>query len=1242
MIKRLLFLFFIFPSIVFGQLTENFESGDISLWTQSTEGHWEASIISPINGNYSLKHVFDNTLAGNDQISCLLPAIDLTTQNVSWRFRLRYSYTPSSSNNWTVFLASDTTANQMIPGGVVNGYALSVNFTGSDDLLKLLSITNGAATIITSTTINWELIVGTTFAPAIEIVRLTNGNWEIRFNKEGDFENLAIIGSGSDLTYTSAKYFGIFYKYSSTQDLKLWIDEIYFGKEIIDTIKPRVNDLSVESSRIIEFDFSEKMDSLSLINKLNYFVNAGVGNPDSLIFDTLTRKNVRLLFDEKFINQQEYSISIQNVIDLKNNIIADTSLSFTYEYIKPVSLNVIDSNLLEIGFSRNVDTVSGKNIGNYFLSNGVENPEMVTISSGDSSVVRLKFADNFVNKTYYILEVEDVADRNLDSMLNAELSFLYYIPEVNDIVINEIMADPSPEVNLPNFEYVEIFNTTPFAIDITDWKIQMGTTIRAIPAYILESESYLILCSPAATADLGFYGATLGVNSFPTITNTGTTINLLSPDSLIISKVSFTPDWYNDNSKIDGGWSIERIDPLNSCSQITNWKASVSPNGGTPGIINSVYALYVDSIAPYVESIVVISSTQLRITFSEAVDSSSAIIKTNYSVNGSIGNPFSLFLSNDLRQAELLFINPFPQSSNLVLTVSGIKDECNNVLGSQSVDFSYYIAQPYDIVINEIMADPDPAVYLPAYEYVEIYNKTDFNISLSGWSIIAGTTNRILPSYTFEPHSYLILCAEAAYPYLKDYGNVTIVSGFPALSNSGQVVTLKSKEECIISSVLYKDTWYKNSLKADGGWSLEQIDPENPCGGENNWIASTNSNGGTPGQQNSVLASNPDLNAPELIKITVINNNTIRLFFNETIDSISTLNLTNYFVDNGIGSPDSITLISPEYLSLMLRFDLSFNENTIYNLEILYGVTDCSGNEIGGYNSARFAIPVSPEFNDLIVNEILFNPRSGGYDFIELYNRSQKTIDLKDLRIAAYDNILGDYSSIKPVIDEGHLVFPGDYLVITENPAIVRQHYYTSNERDFLAIPSLPSYNDDAGRAILIDQNETIIDNMEYDQDMHFALLTSTDGVSLERINPDRSTDDKSNWHSASELIGFATPAYENSQYKELAESDNQIKITPEVFSPDNDGFEDVVDIQLLFDNPGYVANIKVYDSRGRLVNYLANNLLLGTENTISWDGLNDQNQKLSNGIYVIYFEFFDLKGNVKKYRKSIVIAEKF
>src|SRR6185295_10814424 len=108
---------------------------------------------------------------------------------------------------------------------------------------------------------------------------------------------------------------------------------------------------------------------------------------------------------------------------------------------------------------------------------------------------------------------------------------------------------------------------------------------------------------------------------------------------------------------------------------------------------------------------------------------------------------------------------------------------------------------------------------------------------------------------------------------------------------------------------------------------------------------------------------------------------------------------------------------------------------------------------------------------------------------------------------------------------------------------------------------------------------------------------------------------------------GFATPGDMNSQQGEAGTGTSDVTIEPEVFSPDNDGFNDVVNILFHFSTPGYLANVKVYDSKGRSVRTLIENKLLGNDGSFSWDGVNDDKEKSRTGIYVFYIEVFNING---------------
>jgi hypothetical protein len=159
---------------------------------------------------------------------------------------------------------------------------------------------------------------------------------------------------------------------------------------------------------------------------------------------------------------------------------------------------------------------------------------------------------------------------------------------------------------------------------------------------------------------------------------------------------------------------------------------------------------------------------------------------------------------------------------------------------------------------------------------------------------------------------------------------------------------------------------------------------------------------------------------------------------------------------------------------------------------------------------------------------------------------------------------------------------------------------------------------------------------------MHFPLLSTVDGVSLERISSEKQTQDKQNWHSAAQSIGFATPTYQNSQYSNFLYLEDPITISPDIFSPDNDGYNDNLSINYQFSTSGYVANVQIFDSKGKLMKTLVRNELLGTKGSFIWNGIDESNQKALIGIYIVYIEVFDMNGNTKSYKKTAVLGGKF
>jgi hypothetical protein len=167
------------------------------------------------------------------------------------------------------------------------------------------------------------------------------------------------------------------------------------------------------------------------------------------------------------------------------------------------------------------------------------------------------------------------------------------------------------------------------------------------------------------------------------------------------------------------------------------------------------------------------------------------------------------------------------------------------------------------------------------------------------------------------------------------------------------------------------------------------------------------------------------------------------------------------------------------------------------------------------------------------------------------------------------------------------------------------------------------------------------LDEVKYNKDWHFKLIADPEGVSLERIDPSQSSQAIANWHSAASTAGYGTPTYMNSQYKQTQTIDATIAINPTIFSPDNDGRDDIATINYKINEPGYVANITIFDAGGRPVRNLVRNGTMALSGYWNWDGLNDKGSKLPVGTYIIYTEIFNLQGKKNRFKHSITVARR-
>jgi len=894
----------------------------------------------------------------------------------------------------------------------------------------------------------------------------------------------------------------------------------------------------------------------------------------------------------------------------------------------------LSATTVQLNFSESISAASASLLDNYNLP-GQGAP--LSAVPGSNSVV-LTFAQEFPVNEMQSISVSDIEDLAGNTMAPSTAEFMWFIPAVatyRQIVFNELLDDPTPVIGLPEAEYIELFNNSNEPFDLSGWTLVNSTTPKVLGSHLLAPGGYVVLCN---TASEGLFEGmpVLGISGFVAMVNGNDSLTLLNPQGDIIDYVAYKGAW-QESGFSDGGYALELINPDLGCQTGANWRTSLAETGGTPGAVNSVLDTTADSVAPIPLSVSAVDLSEIFIWISEA------ILQSAQAVTVTITDGPEVILTEWVGENKLRVIlaNPLSYGQPYELTVSELADCSGNVTQNATLGFTLgFPVQPGEVLINEIMAAPSENTLAPNAEYIELHNLTDKLIDLSGIKLKTGIP---VQAVQIEPFGYIVYTRTDDLEKFGDNPRVFGMSSFPQLTNAGMLVELFGPGDVILDAVDYTDKWYVTPGTSSGGYSLEMINPFAPCSDASNWRASAHASGGTPGEQNSVYNTNPDAAGPMLNYVLAHTPSQYSLVFNESLDSeqgpefvaqlwepsgsgfvLSAIEVTALVINPAEASRLSVTLSSP--LEVGKKYSLR-----IQNL------SDCSGN-LSGIDAA-IAMVENTQINDVIINEILSNPRSGGKDFVEIYNRSMRNVSLEGWALAGEVN--GTVESVKVFTTEPLLLLSGGYLAISNDIVNIHQEYPLSATQNLWSTPSIPSYYNDEGTVVLLDFLQQEMDKVTYDKSMHFALLDDLKGVSLERIHPDRPSVDVTNWLSAAQTVGFATPGYQNSQFSPSSITNANFTANPELFSPDNDGYQDVVNLYFEMDGPGYAGSITIYDSEGNIVRKLVRNELLAMSGNYSWNGIDDLNGKAPLGIYLAVFEFFNPKGQTGMSKAVCVLGHR-
>lgn len=522
------------------------------------------------------------------------------------------------------------------------------------------------------------------------------------------------------------------------------------------------------------------------------------------------------------------------------------------------------------------------------------------------------------------------------------------------------------------------------------------------------------------------------------------------------------------------------------------------------------------------------------------------------------------------------------------------------------------------VVLTEIMHNPSLG-HLPNHPYIEIYNAGLNSVSLKGYHLQIANTRIPLLDRSLAPKQYMLLVEPSAESSFQAYGNVMALLVWRSPSRTNGTIRLLDSLGKVVDEVLYRSSWYKSIPKRTGGWSLERKSPNFRCNSAESWAESQALTGGTPGERNSVW---DDAFQPALgLTSTLLAPDRVQLDFKQSLMYSGPINSANFII-----SPEKYKLQAIERQGQRLHIQLS--QPLDKDTEVKLSLSDflCCGiayqAELTLFNASALLA------QDLIINEVLFNPKTKGGEFVEIYNRSGRIVNLQ-----------GCFLGNQLIAEEALLFEPDGFRLLASSAAQVKKDYPLAVVEHIIELPKRPNLGNEVGD-VLLKMEAIMLDSLRYSSSMHQPFLHTVKGISLERRGYNVETNAAGSFSSAAILAGGATPGYENSSYVEKNTGQNKVFLHSKSLSPDGDGFEDflVIGYSLVIDNP--MLSITIYDERGSVVNRLIRNQSAGSQGEVRWDGRDQLGRVCPAGFYLCFAELYTSTGHFQSFKESFVLVK--
>ena len=886
-------------------------------------------------------------------------------------------------------------------------------------------------------------------------------------------------------------------------------------------------------------------------------------------------------------------------------------------------------------------TVANASIHFYLDTNHDDQPqEHERISGGDFTLAPLDWLDSIqvetkipplsIGEHTVIARVYFPADQNPEN--NLALTRFRVQAGMADVVINEIYHRPAEGQEC----WIEILNKSSQTIDLYQWKLffpsHNNSVARFANHFLLQPESLLIVTQFERIADPFWQTRTKQVSlGFPDLNRMSDRIILANASDAVIDSV-FYDDPSDDAEKI----SLERGPLANDSTRL--WAHCPHPNGSTPGEANALgqdfydmalnsYSATIDPAGAYRGQELMISC---RVHNYGTLPGRSRVQLFSITKNSELADTLKIdetriddLAARDSTSVRFLYPHANPGFYSFLLRLQSQEDFYtvnNSALIQCRVGY-----RPGDLVINEIMYDTEER----SQEWIELYNPNDFSVDIQNWSVRDSRKKVTMAgAFSIAPGAFVVV-SNTAIAGLDSSNNI-VVSGLPELNNSGDLIVLMDATNRVIDSVRYVRQW-----GGDRMLSLERIRFEDASQDSLNWSSCVDPAGSTPGRQNSVSPLEYDaLIIPGSItlrpdKPTAEQTGELRA----VVENFGRKKLKNVQVSFSfaavasgapvkIGEPFTIDELEPRAQETATCQWPLMPAGTYRVHATVIQVND----QVAANDSTSMLVTISYTASPLVINEFMYNPAPEVPEWVELFNNGSSSVQLLNWRLSDSDTSKSMFLSTAPFSLDA-----GGYVIVSKDSSI--SNYLKRGSTPLLVNKKFPTLNNDTDEIIIKDANGRIMDRVCY------RNQEDRQGYSVERINPSVPSQERSNWVTCVDPSGH-TAGQANSVYTVVLPPSVSISITPNPFSPDGDGFDDVAAITFNLPATTAMVNLKIYDIKGRMVRFLVNNEASGTQRTVFWNGKNDDGQLCRMGVYILFLQALDMHRQVlEQARKTVILA---